>query len=370
MARQYALFTVHPFRAPGFTADHTEAGMSQKIKIGIVGAGLWGEAHAGLYHEHPLAEPVAVCDLDVNRAAALAGRFGIPGVYGDYNAMLRESGCEAVAIVTPDFQHADIAVACADAKKDMIIEKPLATTREDVFRIVEAAEKNGVRVMVDLHNRWNPPFNAVKQLVESGRYGVPRSAHFRLNDCLWVATDMIRWCDKTSILWFLGSHSLDTMNWLIGDYPAEVYAVKSEGRLKGLGIDAVDTYLSTIRYAGGAIAQMENSWVTPNGNPNVNDFKFNLLCTDGKFDVDASSHGLLQVTDQVRMITQDVLVRNTVFGRRTGFAYESIRSFVDKLASGEEFHVTLQEAANVSLALLAILESAETGMPVKVERIA
>ena len=115
---------------------------------------------------------------------------------------------------------------------------------------------------------------------------------------------------------------------------------------------------------------MENSWVTPNGNPNVNDFKFNLLCTDGKFDVDASSHGLLQVTDQARMITQDLLVKNTVFGRRTGFAYESIRSFVDKLVSGEEFHVTLKEAANVSLSLLAILESAETGMPVKVERIA
>ncbi|OQB02941.1 MAG: hypothetical protein BWY25_00262 [Chloroflexi bacterium ADurb.Bin222] len=180
---------------------------------------------------------------------------------------------------------------------------------------------------------------------------------------------MLSWVAQSSILWFLGSHSLDTMNWVIGDYPVEVYAAKAEGKLKSLGIDAVDTYLSTIKYSRGAIAHMENSWITPNGNPNVNDFKFNLLLTDGKFDVDASSHNLLQVTDGQRMITQDVLVKNTVFDKCAGFAYESIRSFVDKLVSGDEFHVTLREAANVTLALLAVMESAETGAPVRVERV-
>lgn len=343
--------------------------MNRTIRVGIVGAGLWGEAHAEVYRGHPHAEPVAVCDVDVRKAQALADKFGIRHVYGDHRQMLQDADCDAVAIVTPDFLHADIAVDCARANKDMIVEKPLATTREDIFRILDAVRQGGSRVMVDLHNRWNPPFNAVKQLVGSGRYGIPRSAHFRLNDCLWVATDMLKWCARSSILWFLGSHSLDTMNWVIGDDPAEVYAVKSEGLLKGRGIDTVDTYLSTIRYAGGAVAQMENSWVTPNGNPNVNDFKFNLLCTEGKFDIDASSNGLLQVTDQTRMVTQDVIVKNKVFGRPAGFAYESIRSFIDKLVSGEEFHVTLKEAANVSLALLAIMESAETGVPVKVERV-
>lgn len=339
------------------------------LRMAIVGAGLWGEAHASIYREHPQAAPVAICDIDVDKARAFADKFGIDEVYSDVNDMLGNCDCDAVAIVTPDFLHTDIAIACANAGKHMIIEKPLATRREDVFAILDAVKKNGVRVMVDLHNRWNPPFNAVKQLVDSGAYGEPRSAHFRLNDNLWVATDMLKWCAKSSILWFLGSHSLDTMSWVIGDYPVEVYAAKTEGRLKALGIDTVDTYLSTVKYSRGAIAHMENSWVTPNGNPNVNDFKFNMLCTDGKFDIDASSHNLLQVTDQVRMITQDVLVKNTVFGKCRGFAYESMRSFVDKMVSGEPFYVSLTDAANVSLALLAIMESAETGVPVKVERI-
>lgn len=339
------------------------------IKMAIVGAGLWGEAHASIYQEHPLTELVAICDLDEQKALRFAKRFNVSNVYRSVDCMLKECECDAVAIVTPDFLHADIAIACAQAKKHMIIEKPLATSRDDIYRMIEAVEKNGVRAMVDFHNRWNPAFNSVKQLVESGKYGTPTNAHFRLNDNLWVATDMLSWCAKSSILWFLGSHSLDTTNWILNDYPTEVYAVKSEGRLKQLGINAVDTYMSTVRYSRGGVLQMENSWVTPNGNPNVNDFKFYLLCSDGKFDINASSHDLLQVTDQRNLITQDVLVKNIVFGQCRGFAYESIRSFVDKLYTGDPFHVSLNESANVSLSLLAIMESSEKGIPIIVERI-
>jgi len=341
----------------------------RQIRMAIVGAGTWGQAHAAIYNEHPGALPMAICDVDQRRAEDFARQHHIPEVYTDHRELLARCDCDAVAIVTPDFLHGDIAIDAATAGKHLLIEKPLATTRDEVFRIVEAVERHGVRAMVDFHNRWSPPFNAIKRLVSTGRYGEAISAHCRLTDKVWVATDMLSWVSRSSILWFLGSHSLDTMNWLIDDAPRRVYAVKREGKLKALGIDAVDSYMATIQYDRGAIAQMENAWVTPNGNPNINDFKFNLLCEEGKFDVDASSHNLLQVTDGERMITQDVLVSNTVFGRCQGFAYESVRSFVDQLLADEAFHITLREAANVSLTILDIMQSAETGLPVDVERI-
>jgi predicted dehydrogenase len=341
----------------------------QQVRMAIVGAGTWGGAHAAIYNEHPGTVPVAICDVDGARAERFAATHRIPEVYTDHRELLATCDCDAVAVVTPDSLHGDIAVDAASAGKHLLIEKPLATTRDEVFRTVEAIERNHVRAMVDFHNRWSPPFNAIKQLVSTGRYGKAISAHCRLTDKVWVATDMLSWVSKSSILWFLGSHSLDTMNWLIDDLPRTVYAVKREGKLKSLGIDAVDTYMTTIQYDRGAIAQMENAWITPNGNPNINDFKFNLLCEEGKFDVDASSHNLLQVTDSERMITQDVLVTNSVFGRCQGFAYESIRSFVDALLKDEEFHISLREAANVSLAILGIMQSADTGVSVDVERI-
>ncbi len=335
------------------------------LKMAIIGAGTWGESHASIYTEHPNAEVSAICDVNKEKADAFARKHNLKEVYYDYRDLLSHCDCDAVAIVTPDFLHTELAVACAQAGKHMIIEKPLATTREDVFAIVDAIEKAGVRAMVDLHNRWNPPFNLVKQMVSTGEYGKPKTAYFRLNDALWVATDMLSWTARSSILWFLGSHSLDTMSWIIGSLPEEVFSYKTEGKLRALGVDTIDAYQTLIKYADGTIAQMENSWITPNGNSNVNDFKFDLVLEKGKFDIDASSHTMLQLTTENTFYNPDVLVKNNVFGRCNGFAFESIRSFVDKMVADEPFHVSLKEAANVSLAILAIMESADTGKPVR-----
>ena len=126
--------------------------MDTKLKMAIVGAGIWGENHAKIYQAHPFADVVAVCDMNYDKAKAMAAKMGIPKAYQDYNEMFEKSGCDAVAIVTPDFAHADIAIAAADHKKHVLVEKPLATTREDVFRMLDAFEKNNVRAMVDLHN--------------------------------------------------------------------------------------------------------------------------------------------------------------------------------------------------------------------------
>lgn len=335
--------------------------------MAIIGAGTWGETHASIYSEHMLADVVAICDKDKEKAQHLADKFNIAQVYTDYNDLIKNSDCDAVAIVTPDHLHADIAIACANSQKHMLIEKPLATSREDVYRMVEAIEKNGVRVMVDLHNRWNPPFNTAKQEVASGKLGRPVSAYYRLNDIRWVATDMLPWASKSSILWFLGSHSLDTLRWIMDDEPEEVYSVSHKGVLKAEGVDTTDMYLTTIKFKKGGIAQMENGWITPNANSCINDIKFSILCERGKVDIDASSYNLIQMTTDEKVTTPDILVRNNVFSKCKGFAYESIRSFIDKLYSGEEFYVSLKDAANTSLAILSIFESAESGVPVKVD---
>ena len=91
-----------------------------ELRMGIVGAGIWGETHASIYNEHPFAQTVAICDKDKAKAEALAAKFGIKEVYTDYKEMAEKSSCDAIAIVTPDFLHADIAIACANAKKDFI----------------------------------------------------------------------------------------------------------------------------------------------------------------------------------------------------------------------------------------------------------
>jgi predicted dehydrogenase len=177
---------------------------------------------------------------------------------------------------------------------------------------------------------------------------------------------MLSWAAQTSILWFLGSHSLDTLRWIFDDEVKRVYSVSREGVLKGLGVDAADMYLTTLEFQKGGIAQMENGWITPNANPCVNDIKFTVLGTKGMISIDASNHTLIQQYTDHAVKVPDVLVQNSIFAAPKGFAFESIRTFVDRMLDGKDFPVSLKDAANTSLALLAVIESAKTRMPVEV----
>lgn len=352
-----------------------------KLKIAVIGAGTWGQNHIEIYNDHPFAEVVALCDQNAERAQAAAAKYGIERVYTDYRDCILHSGCDAVAVVTPDFTHCDIAIAAAEAKKDMIIEKPLATKRDEIYRMCDAFEKNRVRVMVDFHNRFSPPFNSAKQCIDRGEIGRVVSGYFRLTDVKWAGTDLLPWAAQSSILWFLGVHSLDTLRWLMDDEVKRVYSVGTYGVMAGLGKDMTDQYLTTIEFRNGAVAQMDNGWITPNNYPCVNDMKCDILGSEGLITIDTSSHNLVRrYTDRTGasdggvyggrgngVATLDMLVQNSVFGRPKGFAFESIRSFVDCILSGEEFHVSVKDAANTSLAILAILESAEKREPVEVE---
>ena len=337
------------------------------LRIAIIGAGVWGETHAAIYREHRLADPVAVCDMRKDKALAVADKYGIPKVYTSVDELLADGDFDAVSIVTPDHLHADIAVKCAQAGKDMLIEKPIATSREDVLRIVRAARENNVRVMVDLHNRWSPPFAAAKQAIENGELGSIKTAYFRLNDIKWVATDMLSWSAQSSILWFLGSHSLDTLQWLLSDRVIRVYSVSTRGVLSAEGVDTIDSYLTTLEFANGGVAQMENGWITPNGNPCVNDIKCNLCGDKGMVAIDASNHNLIQMYTDDKVIVPDIIVRNMIHGRVKGFAYESIRSFVDCIVEDKPFIVSMEDAARTSIAILAIMESSQKRMPVEID---
>lgn len=339
----------------------------KRVRMAIVGAGIWGENHAKIYQAHPFCDVVALCDMNLKKAQESAKRLGIQQVFDDTEKMLNTVECDAVAIVTPDFAHADTAICAAEHGKHILIEKPLATTRQDVERMLEAIRRNNVRAMVDLHNRWSPPFNATRQAIDRGNLGQVYSGYFRLNDARWVATDMLPWAAKSSILWFLGSHSVDTLSWLFSSRVKRVYCVSRDGVLKSEGVDTVDEYLTTLEFENGCVAQMENGWITPNANPCVNDIKCNILGTKGMMAIDASNHNLVQMYTDQKVTVPDVLVQHNIFGNPKGFAFESIRSFVDCLISGEEFHVTLEDAARASLVILAIMESAKTRTPVEVD---
>ena len=213
-------------------------GMSEgeRLKVAVVGVGLIGEQHAEAWASHPRTRVALVCDLDEERARAAAARLGC-----DWTTSVDDvaaSDVEICSVVTPDFAHRAPAVRLAEAGKHLLIEKPLATTSDDGRAIVQAARASGVRATVSLGNRWMPQIQQARESVQAGEIGEPTMFYARLSDTIDVPTRMLAWAGRSGPQWFLFSHTMDYLRWILGQEAIEVYAVGQKKILAARGIDA------------------------------------------------------------------------------------------------------------------------------------
>ena len=142
-----------------------------------------------------------------------------------------------------------------------------------------------------------------------------------------------------------------------------VYAVSRSGVLKSRGVDVPDTYQCILEFRSGVVATIENNWIVPNTNPGYNDIKVNVTGATGMINMDLTHNQMIECFLEDRSFHPDCLVGPAVRGRHVGFAYESIRSFVDSLATGAPIHATLDDGIKVSKVILAIMDSATERSP-------
>ncbi len=335
----------------------------ERVRVGVIGLGTFGQAHLTAYADHPGAELTAVCDLNEECLRAAAGKHGVDAAFTDYRELLAVSDLDAVSIVTPDFTHTDIVVAAIEAGKAVLVEKPLATTLEDCDRMAEALEANPVPFMVDFHNRWNPGVAEAKKAIDAGDVGRIEMAYHRLSDTIYVPTGMLSWAGQSGVDWFLASHCLDTLRWLLDDEVARIYSVAGSRVLKGMGIDTPDYYLSTVTFRGGANAVIENCWILPNSSPSIVDAKLELVGEKGTLYFDPKPDRLLKLTaDSIKTVDTYGVVE--VHGRAVGFCLDSIKHFVDCLLAGRAPMVGIEDGRAATQAILAMEESVRTVVPV------
>lgn len=336
------------------------------IGFGIVGAGRWGEMHAKIYAATPGIRFVGCFDANMDRAKEVAQQYG-GKAFDSHSALIQDPDVQAVAITTPDFAHFEPALEAAQAGKHILAEKPLAMKVEECEAIVAAAEKSGVRLMVDFHARWSPPLYKAREAVRKGQIGEPQHVYYRLSDQMWVALDMLSWADKSTVMWFIGSHSIDTVRWLIDDEVERVYAVSRRRVLKEKGVDTPDFYQATLEFKKGATAVIENSWIMPDTMPNIIDLKCELVGSKGALYVDGSHHRSVEKYTEKDAGYPDVLVMPEIYGKQMGFAAESIRHFLDCMIEDRDPIVTGRDGLEVTKVICAIEESVRTRQPVEVK---
>jgi len=333
-------------------------------RCGIIGVGGWGEFHAKVIMDHPFAQLVGVCDANEDRAKEIAAKYDIPCATSSFEELIARDDIDSVHIVTPDFAHVEPAVAALEAGKNVLLEKPMATTVEGCQKISDAAAKSKGRFMVDFHSRWSPTVYKAKCAIDEGDLGEVQMISYRLNDTIFVPTEMLSWAGKSTVMWFIGSHSLDTIFWLYGKPLKQVYAVARSKVLKGMGIDTPDFYNCILEFEGGGTAILENGWILSNSLPTIIDVKCAIVGSEGTVYIDGSSHRMLQRYTKDEATYPDVFVLPNVYGKPGGFAAESIRHFIDCAVKDEEPMVGAKEGLAVTKAILAIEESVRTGLPV------
>ncbi|RYY95487.1 MAG: Gfo/Idh/MocA family oxidoreductase [Chitinophagaceae bacterium] len=193
----------------------------QKIRFAVIGNGHIGKRHAEMIQRNEESELVAL--IDVKDPAELGTvKFGVP-TFSTLEAFL-DSGIEAdvINIATPNGYHAEHALKSLDAKKHVVVEKPMALTRGDAEKVIYKALNVHRHVFAVMQNRYSPPSVWIKEMIDSNRLG--KVFMVQLN-CYWNRDDRYykadSWHGKKDLdggtLFTQFSHFIDLMYWLFGD---------------------------------------------------------------------------------------------------------------------------------------------------------
>ena len=139
------------------------------IRFGLIGCGNVSGTYLYVLGGHPEARVTAVADPDAEKAGNTALRYGVPGVYGDYKAMLEAEELDAVIIASPHFAHHEQVLSCASRGLDILCEKPLATRMDHVHEMLRACA--GVKFSVMLQRRHYPNTIELARAVREGALG-------------------------------------------------------------------------------------------------------------------------------------------------------------------------------------------------------
>jgi myo-inositol 2-dehydrogenase/D-chiro-inositol 1-dehydrogenase len=189
------------------------------LGIGIIGAGIMGADHARTIAGHvPGAHVAALSDIDATRAASVGAETGARRVLTDAFAVIADPGVDAVIVASPDATHAALVLACLDAGKPVLCEKPLAVTSAESLAIVaKEAALGTMLVQVGFMRRFDPAYVEMKAALASGSLGEALLLH-----C--VHRNAAPAYDFAPFMAIANSavHEIDIARWLLGTEFASV----------------------------------------------------------------------------------------------------------------------------------------------------
>lgn len=277
------------------------------VKVGVIGLGNMGKNHARVYTELEEAELVAVAD--VNKELEESAGKSRCKFYADYRKMLEKEDIEALSIAVPTKLHRSIALECIEQGKDILIEKPIASTIEEAQEIVKAGERKKSIVMVGHVERFNPAVRKLKEMIKGKKFGKIISISARR---VGIFPPQIK---DANVILDLAVHDIDVFNYLLEKKPGELYA-KAGKALVNHREDNASIFLSY----GNISCMLQVNWITP--------VKIRELAVTGT-----------KRYAELNYILQELKVYESVYEK----SYDSFGDFIFKFGKPNEIEVEFEK---------------------------
>lgn len=315
------------------------------LNIGVIGYGFIGKVHAQHYMNNENVGRVIIADpLEVNRKGA--EKIGLK-TYESFEDMLNSEKLDGVSICTPHHTHRDITLRVMDFKIPILLEKPVATSRDEIRELIEKGERSNIKVMVAHSLRFSDTFRLAKRLIEDKEIGdvlfiIGKYLAFKDYNQYpkWKTTRKEAW---GGTLFRDGIHIVDAIVWFSG---------KSITSVRGLPLNLLfdteveDTFLGTINFQDGSIAQLSMSSITKG----FEQIGLEVYGTKGSIKVDNDELILYKEDEMPRYIKPAI--------GASDFWKNQIDHFIDCIVNDKEPLVTLREAEKTMEAIFMLYESA------------
>jgi predicted dehydrogenase len=224
-----------------------------RFRIGIVGCGYWGVNYVRVFNELPDSVVTHVCDQRQERLEMILHRFRGTRTSLHLEQFLDDGDLDAVVIATPASGHFEVAKACLEHDKHVLVEKPITTNSSDASTLVDLAGDRNLVLMVGHTFLFNAGVQATKQHLDSQEAGRIYYLHATRTNLGPIRTDV-------NAVWDLAPHDVSIFDYLLGVTPEWVSAVGS----CVLGNCREDVGFVTLGYPDGVIGNIHVSWADPN----------------------------------------------------------------------------------------------------------
>lgn len=271
----------------GQTRRKVENVSSERLRVGIVGAGRWAvRSHIPGWQRDPRVDVVALADVNAEAVESAARQFGIQRVESDFHALTEEPDIDVIDVVTGDAAHFEVTCSSLDNGKHTLCEKPVHHDYHEVNKAADIAQARSLKTKLGFTFRYAPATMYAAELIADGFIGEPYMLNAYEQNSQWLDPQtplrQVRGHPTAeriavSSIEGYGAPVIDIMHWWMGAPLESVVGtmrnfvpermVRDTGQMTRMNIDDGDMWIA--EFGGGRLASVQSSYITVGNYPGI-----------------------------------------------------------------------------------------------------